>query len=252
LFYVLSGEGTIIADNKNLSLKKGTAIFINSGIEYLIKTPEKDLIMIGVNFDYTFDFSLMKAPVIPPVANAFDPSKLICCKTFDDASIFNKVLYLENAHFIGKSLFLLEKEFSGKMNLYELKCSSIMAEILVDSFRGNINYNSVSESSENIRDIIDYVFENSNKNLTNAEIAKHFNYHPNYISSLIKKHTSLPIHKYINNIRLMKATELLTEAGKSINEIALECGYYDTSHFVRSFKNNFSITPRQYRENFSP
>ena len=37
----------------------------------------------------------------------------------------------------------------------------------------------------------------------------------------------------------------------SINQIAFECGFEDTSHFIRIFKEKYALTPLQYRQKFS-
>jgi AraC family transcriptional regulator, exoenzyme S synthesis regulatory protein ExsA len=37
----------------------------------------------------------------------------------------------------------------------------------------------------------------------------------------------------------------------SINQISFECGFEDTSHFIRVFKQKYRLTPLQYRQKFS-
>ena len=34
----------------------------------------------------------------------------------------------------------------------------------------------------------------------------------------------------------------------SISEISFECGFEDTSHFIRVFKEKYKATPHQYRQ----
>lgn len=43
------------------------------------------------------------------------------------------------------------------------------------------------------------------------------------------------------------ACKLLLDTDKTIFEIALECGYADTSHLTKAFKRKFGIAPRDYR-----
>ena len=92
-----------------------------------------------------------------------------------------------------------------------------------------------------------YIGQNFNKKLSNEEIAREFNYHPNYVSSLIRDYTGLPLHQYIKNIRVTKAADMLLIADKSITEVSADCGFYDSSHFIRCFKEIIGITPQQYR-----
>lgn len=50
---------------------------------------------------------------------------------------------------------------------------------------------------------------------------------------------------YQVQLRLNKALELL-RSGKPVNEVALETGFFDQSHFTRAFKKKFGTTPGQY------
>lgn len=52
---------------------------------------------------------------------------------------------------------------------------------------------------------------------------------------------------YIMTIRLNHARKLLEETDLSILSIALECGFFDQSHFIRTFIKIRKMTPNQYR-----
>jgi len=49
-------------------------------------------------------------------------------------------------------------------------------------------------------------------------------------------------------IRLEFAELLLKTAKKTITEIAMETGFCDTSHFIKTFKNTHNITPARFQE----
>lgn len=46
---------------------------------------------------------------------------------------------------------------------------------------------------------------------------------------------------------MTRAAELVKQSGRSIKQIALECGYTDLSNFYRDFKAVHRITPREAR-----
>lgn len=56
-----------------------------------------------------------------------------------------------------------------------------------------------------------------------------------------------PPLKYLNNRRLEAAANLLLATDKHINEIALEVGFENTSHFISLFKKRNGVTPLVYR-----
>ncbi|RXK60825.1 hybrid sensor histidine kinase/response regulator [Lacibacter luteus] len=54
-------------------------------------------------------------------------------------------------------------------------------------------------------------------------------------------------NKFIRIIRLNKAKELLADPSLSIAGIALDCGYNDPGYFARVFKQEFGVTPQEWR-----
>ena len=53
--------------------------------------------------------------------------------------------------------------------------------------------------------------------------------------------------RYIATIRVNAAIKLLTSTRMLLTEIAHACGFYDQSHFIRTFKRIRRQTPAQYR-----
>lgn len=54
--------------------------------------------------------------------------------------------------------------------------------------------------------------------------------------------------QYLNRCRVEKACEMLIHTEKNILDIALECGYFDSSHFIRSFFGFNKMSPLAYRK----
>jgi len=57
--------------------------------------------------------------------------------------------------------------------------------------------------------------------------------------------------EFILKVRIDAATRLLMESDLSITQIAIQCGFYDNSHFTRLFKKKMSDSPIQFRKKFS-
>lgn len=53
--------------------------------------------------------------------------------------------------------------------------------------------------------------------------------------------------QYLTNYRLQQSLSLLLGSTSSIAEIAQECGFYDSSHYIRTFLREYRVTPQQYR-----
>ena len=101
--------------------------------------------------------------------------------------------------------------------------------------------------SRNILKCINYIQEHYGENITldtltelsNVSRATLFRY-------LIKLTGATPIN-YLNAFRLSKAREMLGQSDLSIAEIAVACGFYDSSHLNRFFSRASGCTPGQPR-----
>jgi len=68
-----------------------------------------------------------------------------------------------------------------------------------------------------------------------------------YLSYIFKKYTGKTIMKYITDLKLDKAKEILTNGTMKIADVAAEVGYRDISYFCSQFKSKFGMTPTQFR-----
>lgn len=63
-----------------------------------------------------------------------------------------------------------------------------------------------------------------------------------------KKVYGISPYNFVIYHRLQKSTDLLSSTNKSCTEIAFECGFSDSAQFSKMFKNQFGISPNQYRK----
>ena len=92
-----------------------------------------------------------------------------------------------------------------------------------------------------------YINQNFDREISNNSVAKHFSYHPYYLNSLFVQHEKITMHQYINRLRISRAKSALTASDSSVSEIAVKCGFKDASYFVRFFKKNTGLTPKEFR-----
>ncbi|WP_430936802.1 AraC family transcriptional regulator [Saccharicrinis sp. 156] len=56
---------------------------------------------------------------------------------------------------------------------------------------------------------------------------------------------------YLNQLRIKKAHHLITtEKGKSITDIAYDCGFSSNQYFTQIFKKHYKVAPQKYREEY--
>lgn len=99
--------------------------------------------------------------------------------------------------------------------------------------------------------VIDWVTNNYQSPLTVQNIAEHFHYHPNYLSTDMKRYTGMTLSAYVNHVRIDVAKSLLANYDLHVSDIAHQCGYQDEKYFMRVFRRSVGITPIEYRRTFA-
>ncbi|WP_347175366.1 AraC family transcriptional regulator [Polaribacter uvawellassae] len=72
------------------------------------------------------------------------------------------------------------------------------------------------------------------------------NIHPVHLSREFPKYFKTTIGNYIRKQKVNKAIPLILSKKLSMTEVCYECGFYDQSHFISSFKRIYGETPLQF------
>ena len=101
----------------------------------------------------------------------------------------------------------------------------------------------------NVEGIIQWINLNAPNINKVSEVADHFGYNSQYLSTLLRKATSKSLTDHISESKIELARKLLVDTDLEISEIAHSCGFSDDKYFFRVFKKTCGITPRAYRTN---
>lgn len=98
-------------------------------------------------------------------------------------------------------------------------------------------------------DLIKYVQNNAlNASLCLDELVNKFNISVNKIGHIMRTRTGYGFREYLIYLRMTHAREKLGQTDATISTIAEDCGYNNTSYFIKTFKEHFGMTPVQYRK----
>lgn len=111
----------------------------------------------------------------------------------------------------------------------------------------------VAQTTEHNSDVVEnakkYISENyHDEELTLNTVAHEVNVSPNHLSAMFSQKTGQTFVKYLTDVRMHRAKELLKCTSKRSNEICEEVGYRDPHYFSHLFKKNVGCSPIQYRE----
>lgn len=118
---------------------------------------------------------------------------------------------------------------------------------LMFTIREFLGYNDLEEETLAGK-LKQYVDNHYNDNLTLTNLAEKFHFNPNYLSQMFKNKTGENLSKYIENIRIGKAKELLSRMQVTIVDVAFHVGYNDANYFSKVFKKETGISPSDYHK----
>jgi AraC family transcriptional regulator len=82
---------------------------------------------------------------------------------------------------------------------------------------------------------------------TPGSLATSVGVHPVHLAREFRRFYGCTITGYVMKRRLDFACQEMLNSGASLSEIALAAGFFDQSHFTRTFKAQMGISPNQYR-----
>jgi AraC family transcriptional regulator len=80
------------------------------------------------------------------------------------------------------------------------------------------------------------------------DIARSLYVSPYHLCRLFREETGVPIHGYLNRLRLREALERIAEGKADLSELAAGLGFSSHSHFTAAFRKEFGISPREVKK----
>jgi AraC family transcriptional regulator len=85
--------------------------------------------------------------------------------------------------------------------------------------------------------------------LSLASLAKESGYSRAHFLRMFRAATGLTPHRYVREIRLSTAQQLLRQSKISLADVALTCGFSSQTHMTDVFRKQLGVTPQEYRRN---
>jgi len=100
---------------------------------------------------------------------------------------------------------------------------------------------------ECIQRVIDYIENNLQSNLSNAELAGIAGYSEYHFLRIFKDIVHLTPADYIRKRRITEIVRCMEKEGRPISDIAFAYGFNSKENFVRAFKAEHNILPTEYK-----
>ena len=98
-----------------------------------------------------------------------------------------------------------------------------------------------------IHEALEYIEHNFQNNISVEDIASVCGLNRTYFGKIFKDSIGKTPQEFLLSFRMAKAAELLKLTSLSIGDIGNAVGYHNALHFSRAFKNIYGIPPREWR-----
>ncbi len=214
LVYTISGEGTVVLDGQK---------FVLSATSYVHIAPKDHFSYFANGNLWEFWWFEYTGPSFAPV---------------------NEIRYASENPQIS---FLLEYAFRySQQNAWDVACGMFL------SLCALLDHCSVLYSGDHSNDglfrSMDKFIRDNIQTITVGDLANFFKTEERSLRNFFHRQCNLPPKQYILKIRLEHASRLMLGSTLSLQSIALASGFCNAYHLSKCFKQQFSITPSQYRK----
>ncbi len=93
---------------------------------------------------------------------------------------------------------------------------------------------------------LSYINEHFREKISLEHLAKEMKCSVAYLSRVFKSHVGVTVYRHITDVRIGNAAAMLKN-GSSVTEACFDSGFNDCSNFIRTFKQVFGVTPKDYK-----
>ena len=147
-------------------------------------------------------------------------------------------------------------EFGEKRIGYELmvkiKLQTIFTEIIrhYDYIDRDQTHKPMPEQDRiQMREVMNYINEHFDNEIRLADLASIAHVSPAYFSTLFKRYNGLSPVEYIVRKRIQHAVELIRTTSMKLTDVAMVCGFNNSTNFYKAFRKVTGNTPVFYRQN---
>ncbi len=233
-------KGTLqcVIDEETLTLTTGELLLVNSRVIHRLVPQGAETCFTYMQIDISSYYDTLfpsKFPYLSPFINRHGVKQTGRFKTDD---------------MVGEMFTRIEREILEKTHAFIPYIKSCVFMLVSGMCREGYLYDSADKTDKAVKKllpVIEYVEKNFHQKITLDDLSHHIRIDKYNLCKRFKAALGCTITDYINRRRLYHAEELLLTTGKTVTEIAADCGFNSVQYFNLVFKSAKNCSPRQYR-----
>ena len=235
-------DGVAQIDSEIIEFKRGDAVFVNKERIHTV-TAHSDGLLYVLIFDFEYlDFSnddFCQAEIIDALKN-----KVYLFPRFSDLSV---ELREEITAILQNIITVYASDIRGK----ELKIKCYIYEMIFllyshDAFIVRTGNRANPMMFTYVKNMITFMEQNFTKLITIDDMSKSIGISKYYFIKIFKQVTGVTPIIYLKNLRVNSSKEFLTK-GYSVTDACFISGFNNVSYYIRKFKEQSHITPKQFQ-----
>ena len=238
-----AGSLLVNLDGKDFHIRKGEMILLRSNIIHSI---------YSTDFGYS-EYYVLKVKLSLIFGFASKKNQLLYMLTLTSKNKAAKTVWHEDEC---KEAFASVENILKEQSESEYGCDiavtinavTVLLKIMRDTKNDICLLNAKDDLIKRIYDATIYINNHYMDDISAKAICKDISLSYNYFSNVFKNITGLTFKDYLIKTRISHAEQDLLSTDKSITDIAIDCGFNNTSYFISTFKKLKKITPSKLRK----
>jgi AraC-like DNA-binding protein len=181
------------------------------------------------------------------IINTFLASKISQKKQIFSESIVCKINPSIQIEKYFAALNSVYANFDNNKGLLNLKINEFLHLMYLSNQTDIVATLAASEKQKKSRSLVTLMSDNYDKNLTVADFASLSGRSLSSFNRDFKRKYGKPPKQWLIENRMIKAAQLLAN-GSSVTNCAIDVGYSNTSHFIKSYKSIYGKTPSEMKK----
>lgn len=250
--YFMKGKGTIVIDGQNYKIIPDTWIAILPWETTEITEVDEPLQFIKCVYNSDFISQTMKSTyntgnemfsILTPIGN----TPVIYCTPGEAKTILGIFDDIKNEVGVDSIFDITEEK-----ELTNVYVTNKLCELLIMFKRYITKKECIQEDGTPIElrqrsEIFKYMYSHLNEKQTLTKLSGMFYMSESAISNYIYTVTNYSFSDLLNEMRITKATDLLTNTDLTLDAIAETVGFTDASHIAKVFAERTGVSPKTYR-----